>query len=144
MRHKLFTVSDLAKLARNGKATREAQANGAREPDHVPVVKIFNPYGGATWLLTESDPAEPDVLFGLCDLGQGYAELGTVLRSDLEATRVRVGQFRWPLERDLHFRPRHPLSVYTTASNGQRIVEHGAAFNDAAAVRPSDQEQRDA
>ena len=53
-------------------------ANG-REPnrDHIPVVKLFNPMGPATWLLCELD-ADGDTLFGLCDLGVGEPELGYV------------------------------------------------------------------
>ena len=52
----------------------ELLVNGARsalgEPlDPPPVVKLFTPDAGATWLLTELDPADPDRAFGLCDLG---------------------------------------------------------------------------
>ena len=40
-----------------------------QEIDFRPVVKLFNPCGAATWLLTEIDPEAPEVAFGLCDLG---------------------------------------------------------------------------
>lgn len=52
-------------------------ANGAAEveTDHLPVVKFFDPTGAATWLITEMMPDEPDILFGLCDLGMGCPEL---------------------------------------------------------------------
>ena len=55
-------------------------ANGAqRGADHVPVVKLFNPCGSATWLLTELDPEYQDECgFGLADLGFGTPELGSV------------------------------------------------------------------
>ncbi len=40
-------------------------ANGRnRDQDHAPVVKIFNPMGSATWLLSELD--EDGNFFGLC------------------------------------------------------------------------------
>lgn len=89
-------------------------ANGARTAtgenlDPPPVVKLFTPDGGATWLLTELDPEEPDIAFGLCDLGVGCPELGTVLISEIEAVR---GVFRMPVERDLFFEADRPLSRY--------------------------------
>lgn len=110
----LFPADILAKLAANGAASQRA------ELDHQPVVKIFNPMGGATWLLTESDPDEPDILFGLCDLGMGSPELGNVRRSELEQLRIPG---RLPLERDLYFRADKPLSHYTEQARiEQRII----------------------
>ena len=58
-------------------------ANGARSAagediDPHPVVKLFTPDAGATWLITEADPEYPDHMFGLCDLGLGSPELGYV------------------------------------------------------------------
>ena len=46
-------------------------ANGARtsageDLDPYPVLKLFTPDGAATWLLTELDPDDPDIAFGLC------------------------------------------------------------------------------
>ena len=119
MQHKIFTADILAKLAANGKATRDAQARGEDEPDHVPVVKVFNPYGGATWLLAESEPGEPDILFGLCDLGMGFPELGNVRRSEIESLRIRIGGCELPLERDAGFHATKPLSAYTVEARDQ-------------------------
>ena len=105
-------------------------ANGARPgADHVPVLKLFDPAGAATWLFTEWDPDDPDRLFGLCDTGQGQPELGTASLAELARARGRLGL---PLERDRHFTARHPLSVYARAARrAGRIVERGAAFDDA-------------
>ncbi|RWF19360.1 MAG: DUF2958 domain-containing protein, partial [Mesorhizobium sp.] len=88
-------------------------ANGAAETetDHYPVVKLFDPTGAATWLLTELD-ADGDTLFGLCDLGFECPELGSVSLAELESIR---GPFGLGIERDLHFEARFPLSVYTQA-----------------------------
>jgi len=111
--------------------------NGAAQGgvDHVPLVKIFDPAGAATWLITvmmptEGETAEPDILFGLCDLGFGHPELGYVSLAELEAVK---GQLGIGLERDLHFNGCAPLSVYAEAArlNG-RITETGAALSDAA------------
>ncbi|MDG4882021.1 DUF2958 domain-containing protein [Mesorhizobium sp. WSM4884] len=94
-------------------------ANGAAETetDHIPVVKFFNPTGAATWLLTELD-ADGDTLFGLCDLGFGFPELGSVSLAELEAVKGPLGL---GIERDLHFKARFPLSVYAEAA---RIAGH--------------------
>jgi hypothetical protein len=90
------------------------------ERDHKPVVKLFTPDAAATWLLTECDPDEPDRLFGLCDLGLGYPELGFVNLSEIMEVRGRLGL---PVERDLHFVANKPLSAYTAAAQEKgRIV----------------------
>lgn len=81
----------------------------ADEKDHEPVVKLFTPDGNATWLLTESDPDDPNRLFGLCDLGLGSPELGYVSLAELAALRGMMGL---PIERDLHFIADKPLSAY--------------------------------
>lgn len=52
--------------------------------------------------------------FGLCDLGLGCPELGSVLISEIESVRGRLGL---PVERDLHFRADKPLSAYATAAS---------------------------
>ena len=78
--------------------------------DHKPVVKLFNPVGGATWLLTE---LEGDIAFGLCDLGQGTPELGSVSISELENIELAMGL---KIERDRYFTADKTLSEYVTAS----------------------------
>ena len=63
----LLTPEIRAALLANMHARRNAQAQGKREPDPVPVARFFNPLGAATWLATELD--EDGILFGLADLG---------------------------------------------------------------------------
>lgn len=92
-------------LFANGRLSAAGEALDPR-----PVVKLFTPDADATWLLTELDPDHPDLAFGLCDLGLGEPELGTVSLSELAAVRGRLGL---PIERDAHFRPDKPLSAYT-------------------------------
>ena len=104
---------------------REAMlANGRRtaeNPDHdpAPVVKLFTPDAACTWLLTELDPDEPDHAFGLCDLGMGFPELGTVSLNELAALRGKLGL---PVERDLWFTAKAPLSVYADAAHKARCI----------------------
>jgi hypothetical protein len=75
----------------------------------VPVVKIFSPVGAATWLLCSLDRRDPDIAEGLCDLGFGCPEIGSVRLSELESCVLRVGL---RLEGDLYFKPSKPLSEY--------------------------------
>jgi hypothetical protein len=96
----LLSVEDRVKLLVNALTD---------EKDHEPVLKLFTPDGNATWLLTESDPDDPDRLFGLCDLGLGSPELGYVSLAELTALRGLLGL---PIERDLHFIADKPLSAY--------------------------------
>jgi hypothetical protein len=99
--------------------------------DHMPVVKFFTPDGAATWLITEMYPDDPDILFGLCDLGLGFPELGNVSLSELKKVRGAIGL---PVERDLHFRATHTLSVYTEAARlAGGIVENRKSLDEAAA-----------
>lgn len=99
----------LDQLAANGHANFTRIQAGEDPIDHQPVVKLFTPDGGATWLLSETEPDDPDIVFGLCDLGLGFPELGSVRISVLLAHRGRLGL---PIERDLHFKADAPLSVY--------------------------------
>ena len=66
---KTFLTNALrAKLLENGQAQRAAIRNGSDDPqpiDPYPVVKLFTPDAGATWLLTELDPEDDDLAFGL-------------------------------------------------------------------------------
>lgn len=96
-------------------------AEHAEDPrDFKPVVKLFCPWGGATWLLTELDPDDPDIAFGLCDLGMGFPELGSVRISELESVRGPGGL---RIERDLYFAANKTLSAYAAeAARAERII----------------------
>ena len=97
---KLFLDAQLAKLLQNGYINNERRNKGRHEIDFPPVVKLFIPDAGATWLLTEIDPDNQDIAFGLCDLGLGCAELGRVSLSEVAGLQ---GRFGLPVERDRHF-----------------------------------------
>ncbi|WP_267426767.1 DUF2958 domain-containing protein [Methylobacterium sp. GC_Met_2] len=129
----LFTKPQLAKLLANGTATAAALAAGREPPDHKPVVKLFTPDAAASWLLTEIDPEEPNIAFGLCDLGMQCAEIGSVSLAKLRALR---GRLRLPVERDRHFEATHPLSVYARASMVHDCIVTDPARLDRAAAEP--------
>lgn len=77
--------------------------------DPWPVIKLFNPVGVATWIATELDE-DGDTLFGLADLGFGCPELGCFSLREIRGVRLPFGL---SIERDRHFEPMAPLSVWT-------------------------------
>jgi hypothetical protein len=95
---KLFTKEILEKLRENAKT----QPKNPR-----PVVKLFTPWTGCTWLLAELD--EENIAYGLCDLGQGYPELGYVSIDEIVELRGPAGL---KIERDLHFTAKKTLTEY--------------------------------
>ena len=99
-----ITDVQLAQLLANG---RQSLTDEGFDP--LPVVKLFTPDAGATWLLTEIDPGDEDHAFGLCDLGLGFPELGNVSLTELATVRGGLGL---PVERDLHFTASKPISIY--------------------------------
>lgn len=107
--------------------TRAMLANGrwnAERPedptDFRPVVKLFVPWGAATWLLTELDPEDPDIAFGLCDLGMQCPELGSVSLSEIASIRGPGGL---TIERDRHFTANKTLSEYATEARNAGSIK---------------------
>lgn len=96
------------------------RSRGEFEIDYKPVVKLFCPWGGATWLLTELDPDDPDIAFGLCDLGMGFPELGSVSLREIESLSGPGGL---RIERDRHFHADKGVVAYADeARRHERIV----------------------
>lgn len=106
---KLITLAQHKQLLANGMANATPLSEDGDTHDFAPVVKLFCPWGAATWLLSEIDPEDEDIAFGLCDLGFGSPELGTVRLSELEAVRGPGGL---RLERDRHFDAEMTLTAY--------------------------------
>lgn len=97
--------------------------------DPIPCVKFFNPAGAGTWIISERNPDNPDILFGLCDLGMGFPELGSVTLSELEGVQ---GPWGLKIERDLYFIPEHTLRTYAEAAHQNGcIVETKEALDKA-------------
>lgn len=101
----LITEEQRTQLLANGHARAEGQAL-----DPLPVVRLFTPDAHATWLLAALDPEDGDTAYGLCDIGIGLPDLGTVRLSELAAI---VGPRKQPIERDLYFVATRTLSEYT-------------------------------
>ena len=74
--------------------------------DPIVQMKLFNPVGNQTWLITEFDGE--DLFFGFADLGMGpgCAELGYISKSEPEEVELPFGMY---IERDAWWTPK-PLS----------------------------------
>ena len=103
-RQEMLLEDQRRQLVDNWRESEKARMRDGNTPDHKPVVKLFTPWAGATWLLSELDPNNPDLAFGLCDLGQGFVELGHVSLAELRELRGAGGLY---VERDIHFEARN-------------------------------------
>lgn len=66
------------------------------------LVKIFNPHGSGTWLITEAQKQKDGdwLLFGYCHMTEW--EWGYLMLSDLENFEIEISGHRSKLERDLY------------------------------------------
>ena len=78
----LFTKNQYRRLISNGEKAQEVW-----DFQPKPVVKLFTPDGSATWLLSMIESTNPDIAFGLCDLGMGEPECGSVSLTELSTLR---------------------------------------------------------
>ena len=106
---KLFTKHIHDQLLKNGRIHTQFIESGEAEISFLPVVKLFTPDTNCTWLLTEIEPDDPDIAFGLCDLGMACPELGTVRISELQSVRGPLGL---PVERDRYFTATKSIDAY--------------------------------
>ena len=98
----------LSALRANARASRLHEQRDERF-DPFPVVKFFNPVGAATWIATELYD-DGDTLFGLAGLGFGCPEMGVFSLTEIAGVRLPFGLF---IERDEHFEPLAPLSLWS-------------------------------
>jgi len=110
---KLLTSELKERLLENGRKQQPVRGTHD-EIDFWPVVKLFTPDAACTWLLTEIDPEDPDIAFGLCDLGMGFPELGSVSLAEIASVRGPLGL---SIERDMHFEAEKPLSAYAAEAS---------------------------
>lgn len=87
------------------------------------------------------DTREPDLLFGLCDHDLGFPEVGytslTTLRNIQVPVRFSIGprvlKRHMQLERDLHFKATHFLSVYAQTARHNRGIRENVHHLEASA-----------
>jgi hypothetical protein len=108
-------------------------ANGRdADADHAPLLKLYTLGAAFCWLISEMQPYDEDILFGLCDLGFGFPELGTLSLSEIEAVTEELGVI---VLQDHDFVGRYPLSVYAEAARQQQAITVIPSLLDAAAER---------
>lgn len=113
----LFTEEEREQLLDNGRRSAAGE-----DIDPVPPVLLAMSDSRARWLITEIDPEQPDMAYGLVDLGIGLPECGSVSLSELAAM---TGPARMPVGRSRSYRPSPdlPLSrLDRMASEVGRIV----------------------
>ena len=111
---KLITAAIAVQLARNTAQTEAWEGCDSDIPEkfqNKPVLKLFNPCGDGTWLISEMDA--DGMMFGLCDLGHGSPELGYVSLDEIKSVRLPFGL---RIERDRSFKPRKTLAAYARAA----------------------------
>lgn len=86
----------------------------------LPVVKLFTPDADCVWLFATLDPANPDIAFGLHDLGMGCPVVGTVRISEIEDVRGREGK---GVQRDPRFVARKTLAEYAEEAEASGRIE---------------------
>lgn len=70
--------------------------------DALVILKVFNPYGSQTWLITEAEKDGDDwYCFGCANLF-GFWEWGYISINELANTKVNVFGFKMGLERDMY------------------------------------------
>ena len=90
----------------------------AKERDYMPVVKIFNPIGAATLLITEKDP-ESGLAFGIADLGFGCPEMGYIDLEEVLSVQLLHGL---KMEQDLFFIAKMTLSQYAERARKEQSL----------------------
>jgi hypothetical protein len=81
------------------------------------VVKIFNPFGSGTWYIINSDPEDPNYLWGIVDLFE--VEMGSISRDELVS--LRIPPLGVKLERDLSFKPINAQELFTRLRDGENF-----------------------
>lgn len=105
----IITKAIRKQLLINGASDLLAIAKDGNTKDHIPVLKLFTPWGACTWLLTSMYPDNEDLLFGLSDLGMDEVAFGDIYLPELVAI---TGPFGLKIERDRGFHTTIPISVY--------------------------------
>ena len=108
----LFTNEQRTQMVENFRVNAIKHKAGEPKSDFKPVVRLFMPAGRVTWLLTEYDP-EFGILFGLCDTGFGFPEVGNVALEELQPIVGKPG-----IKADKEFQATMTLSEY--AANARR------------------------
>lgn len=102
----LFTHEQYERLIHNGTLRN-------LNTDPQPVVKLHLEGTDCVWLLSELDPDNPMIAFGLCDLGMQSPELGYVDLTELVSLKLPLNNTVKP---DEEFIGLYPISMYASAA----------------------------
>jgi hypothetical protein len=100
------------------------------------VAKIFNPYGRGTWYLLNSDPEDPDYIWAIVDMFE--IETGSVSRNELESIRIQIGPYKFPLERDMSFKPVNASELFENILKGNVYKCGGMTYKRGGVPTPGD------
>lgn len=108
----LLTPEDRQQLIANG-LINPTGPQTFEDNDFVPVVHLYCEVSPCSWLLTEIDPANPDIAWGLIDAGDRNPKFGSVSIAWLEKPRGPLGIGVQRLE---GWKAKGKLSAYTAAA----------------------------
>ena len=106
---KFFMPEQLRCLTANGRWNKERRRLNQTPSDFRPIVRLFLLGTPFQWLLSEIDPENLMVAFGLADLGHGIPETGFVSLDYLGEVR---GPDHEKVEVDHRFRAGRSISAY--------------------------------
>lgn len=99
-----LTAPQRKKLKANWKALTDES-----EDDVMPVAKLFVTVGAARWLLVAMDPNDETVVEGICDLGSGFVEYGSI---DLAKLAEFRDAFDLGVQVDKFWKPKARVEAY--------------------------------
>ncbi|AGU53514.1 hypothetical protein VAPA_2c09580 [Variovorax paradoxus B4] len=102
----LLTEEQRTQMLSNGAARTRGE-----HTDPYPVLKLYTPDGGLSWVLSELD-VDGDLAYGLIDVGTGFPELGLVSLSMLASIKGPRGM---SVVAEPHYKARKTLSAYLGA-----------------------------
>jgi hypothetical protein len=137
---KLLTIDHESRMRADAEANANRIAHDQEPEGFEPVVKLFCPWNGATWLLTELDVDDPDIAFGLCDLGMGFPEIGSVRLSELAAVRGPGGL---RIERVFTSSPQRPCKATPKRRSANRESSINRAVPTTNAHKENDHDRQD-
>lgn len=112
----LMTWDHIHQLLKNA---QEAESALIKRCSHHPVIKLFTPDDKGTWLLTELSLHDPEMAYGLCDMGDGFPSLDFV---SITGLFMRRGPLDYPVVRERDFIPTKTLKEYAEESFEVRRV----------------------
>ena len=116
----LITNTQKQQLLANFKASTTAVGNGKNPEEVKPVVKLFDAFGEAKWLISEMNTEDHNIIYGITDLGIGFVEWGSIYLPELQQLQIS-GIPR--IERDINFTANKTISEYLSeGAKEQRLI----------------------